>query len=84
LYNKFADECEGLDWQTRYKIIKGACEGLKYLHEGLEEPFYHLDLKPGNILLDVNMAPKLADFGLSKLVGEEQTRITQSPIVGTQ
>ncbi|XP_037488269.1 cysteine-rich receptor-like protein kinase 26 isoform X2 [Triticum dicoccoides] len=80
LYNKFADECNGLDWQTRYRIIKGACQGLKYLHEDLEKPFYHLDLKPDNILLDENMVPKLADFGLSKLFGEEKTRTTQSPI----
>ena len=80
LYYNFADESNGLDWQTRYKIIKGACEGLRYLHEELGKPFYHLDIKPDNILLDETMAPKLADFGLSKFYGEEQTRMTQSPI----
>jgi interleukin-1 receptor-associated kinase 1/coatomer subunit beta' len=74
----FVDEFHGLDWQTRYKIIKGTCEGLKYLHEGLGSPMYHLDLKPGNILLDKNMAPKLADFGLSKLVCDNQTQSTTS------
>ena len=74
------DDYKGLDWQTRYKIIKGTCQGLKYLHEGFKDPFYHLDLKPDNILLDENMAPKLADFGLSKFYGDEQTRVTQSPI----
>ncbi|VAH25541.1 unnamed protein product [Triticum turgidum subsp. durum] len=68
----------GLNWDKRYNIIKGTCEGLKYLHEGFKEPIYHLDLKPENILLDEYMIPKLADFGLSKLFGEEQTRVTQS------
>jgi interleukin-1 receptor-associated kinase 1/coatomer subunit beta' len=76
------DESHGLDWQTRYKIIKGTCEGLKYLHKGLENPMFHLDLKPGNILLDKNMVPKLADFGLSKLVCDNQTQAA-SNFLGT-
>jgi len=80
LQKHISDECDGLDWHTRYNIIKGTCEGLKYLHEGFKEPIYHLDLKPDNILLDKNMVPKLADFGLSKLFGDQQTMITQSPI----
>lgn len=74
------DESRGMDWHTRYKIIKGTCEGLKYLHEGLKTPMYHLDLKPGNILLDKNMAPKLADFGLSKHVSDNQTRATSNSL----
>ncbi|KAL6655802.1 hypothetical protein ACP70R_006628 [Stipagrostis hirtigluma subsp. patula] len=74
------DEQEGLDWQTRYNIIKGTWEGLKYLHEGLDTPIYHLDLKPDNILLDKNMVPKLADFGLSRLVYNDQTQATKSNI----
>jgi interleukin-1 receptor-associated kinase 1/coatomer subunit beta' len=77
---QFAEESGGINWEKRFKIIKGACEGLKYLHEGLKEPIYHLDLKPDNILLDENMTPKLADFGLSKFFGEEQTRVTHSPM----
>ncbi|XP_047042788.1 uncharacterized protein LOC124646765 [Lolium rigidum] len=80
LQKHLSDIVDGLDWKTRYSIIKGACEGLKYLHEGFKEPIYHLDIKPDNILLDENMTPKLADFGLSKFFGEEQTRVTNSPI----
>ncbi|KAK1692621.1 hypothetical protein QYE76_009318 [Lolium multiflorum] len=80
LQSHLSDISDGLDWMKRYNIIKGACEGLKYLHEGLKEPIYHLDIKPDNILLDENMTPKLADFGLSKFFGEEQTRVTHSPM----
>ncbi|CAL5017354.1 unnamed protein product [Urochloa decumbens] len=49
LYN---ESC-GLDWNMRYKIIKGTCEGLRYIHE--EKSLLHLDLKPDNILLDKDM-----------------------------
>ncbi|KAL6638883.1 hypothetical protein ACP70R_023519 [Stipagrostis hirtigluma subsp. patula] len=75
-----SDEYQGLDWHARYAIIKGICKGLKYLHEELKYPMYHLDLKPANILLDENMVPKIADFGLSRLFEEDQTRITESCI----
>ena len=54
--------------------------GLKYLHMELESPIQHLDLKPENILLDNNMLPKIADFGLSRLLGEENTKKTISPL----
>ncbi|KAF6998610.1 hypothetical protein CFC21_014717 [Triticum aestivum] len=75
-----SDESKGHGWNTRYIIIKGICNGLKYLHEELKPPIYHLGLKPANVLLDENMIPKIADFGLSRLFGEEKTQITNSPI----
>jgi serine/threonine protein kinase len=63
--------CE-LDWHTRYKIIEGICNGLHYLHEQIDKTI-HLDLKPGNVLLDDNLAPKISDFGLSRLLDQHQT-----------
>nr|XP_051190374.1 cysteine-rich receptor-like protein kinase 40 [Lolium perenne] len=74
------DEFNARNWCTRYAIIKGICEGLEYLHEKLKPPLYHLDLKPANILLDDNMSPKLADFGLSRLFLEERTKKTKNDI----
>lgn len=79
----FTEEFCGLAWCTRYQIIKGICEGLNYLHNGLEEPIFHLDLKPANILLDKNMVPKIIDFGVSRLVGETHTYATKV-CVGTE
>ncbi|VAH40090.1 putative serine/threonine-protein kinase [Triticum aestivum] len=75
-----ADESSGHDWRTRFAIIKGICQGLKHLQEELNPPMYHLDLKPANILLDENMVPKIADFGLSRLFGGEQTQMTNTRI----
>uniref|UniRef100_A0A0E0R5R5 Protein kinase domain-containing protein n=1 Tax=Oryza rufipogon TaxID=4529 RepID=A0A0E0R5R5_ORYRU len=82
LENYLSDEDDGLDWPIRYKIIKGTCEGLKHLHVEMNPPIYHLDLKPANILLDNNMVPKIADFGLSRFITEEKTMITKN-LVGT-
>ncbi|KAL6880305.1 hypothetical protein ACP4OV_011870 [Aristida adscensionis] len=65
LDNYLTDELRGLEWHTRYKIIKGVCEGLQHLHK--EKRIIHMDLKPANILLDVHMVPKIADFGISRL-----------------
>ncbi|XP_066372437.1 uncharacterized protein [Miscanthus floridulus] len=77
------DEACKLDWDTCYKIIKGICEGLHYLHNGSDSPIYHLDLKPQNILLDKYMIPKIGDFGLSRLFASRQTHKTQSDVKGT-
>jgi serine/threonine protein kinase len=40
----------------------------------------HFDLKPDNILLDEKMMPKIADFGLSRLVGKKNTITTMTPL----
>lgn len=72
-----ADESCGFGWHTRYKIIRGICEGLNYLHNGSKESIFHLDLKPANILLDRNMMPKIGDFGLSRLFDSTETYSTK-------
>ncbi|MFS7938609.1 putative protein kinase RLK-Pelle-SD-2b family [Helianthus anomalus] len=57
-----------LDWDTIFDITKGTAKGLAYLHEECLEWVLHCDVKPYNILLDGNYNPKVADFGLSKLL----------------
>ena len=56
-----------LDWEKRFEIAMGTAKGLAYLHEDCLDWILHCDVKPQNILLDLNYQPKVADFGLSNL-----------------
>lgn len=57
-----------LDWNTRYEIALGAARGLEYLHHGCEQPVIHRDVKSSNVLLDEFLKPRIADFGLAKII----------------
>ncbi|CAN4103177.1 unnamed protein product [Withania somnifera] len=64
-----------LTWNVREKIISDVAKGLAYLHEDCNNKIIHLDIKPQNILLDHNFNAKGLDFGLSKLVGKDESKI---------
>jgi len=57
-----------LDWPTRHQIALGIAQGLAYLHHDLKPSIIHRDIKSTNILLDVNYKPKVADFGIGKVL----------------
>ncbi|KAI9106704.1 hypothetical protein K1719_022232 [Acacia pycnantha] len=75
-----------LDWNKRFNIAVGTARGLAYLHEECLEWVLHCDVKPQNILLDSEFQPKVADFGLSKLLnrGDERANSGFSRMRGTR
>ncbi|KAI3686878.1 hypothetical protein L1987_80567 [Smallanthus sonchifolius] len=74
-----------LDWNTMLDIVKGTAKGLAYLHEECLEWVLHCDVKPHNILLDGNYNPKVADFGLSKVLDRGDIKKSRfSTIRGTR
>jgi len=73
-----------LTWSQRYNIALGVAKGLAYLHHECLEWIVHCDVKPENIQLDEDFQPKLADFGLVKLLGQGAGAQMLSRVHGTR
>lgn len=65
-----------LNWKQRFDIIFGTARGLAYLHEQFHVCIIHRDIKSSNILLDDEFQPKIADFGLVRLLPEDQSHVS--------
>ncbi|KAM7473806.1 hypothetical protein LguiB_021049 [Lonicera macranthoides] len=72
-----------LDWERRFKIIRGVARGLLYLHEDSPVRIIHRYVNPRNILLDTEMNPKISDFCLAKLCNQEGSEGSGTNLVGT-
>ena len=56
------DGCE-VEQEDALSVVIDVCAGLEHAHH---HGILHRDIKPGNILLDVSMKPKVGDFGLAR------------------
>ncbi|KAL1831870.1 hypothetical protein ACET3Z_001521 [Daucus carota] len=72
-----------LDWTRRLRVALGAARGLQYLHDLADPPIIHRDIKTNNILLDGTLNAKVADFGLSKLMGDAEKGHVTTQVKGT-
>ncbi|KAL8499033.1 hypothetical protein ACS0TY_022118 [Phlomoides rotata] len=64
-----------LDARQRLDILINVASALEYLHHGYSTPIVHCDLKPSNVLLDGEMIAHVCDFGISKLLGDEESTV---------
>ncbi|MCG8371600.1 MAG: serine/threonine-protein kinase [Proteobacteria bacterium] len=66
-----------LDVRSRIVILLSVCDAVSYAHRKL---VVHRDLKPNNILVDDNERTKLLDFGIAKLLTDEDTSRTKTTL----
>ncbi|KAK3155814.1 hypothetical protein QOZ80_2AG0099020 [Eleusine coracana subsp. coracana] len=64
------------DWVSRYDVAAGVAQGLAYLHHDCHPPVIHRDIKSNNILLDANMEPRIADFGLARALARTNESVS--------
>ncbi|TYI20735.1 hypothetical protein ES332_A07G258500v1 [Gossypium tomentosum] len=72
-----------LKWKHRFDIIVGTAEGLAHLHGGESQiRIIHRDIKSSNVLLDENLNPKIADFGLVRCLAPDKSHLSTG-VAGT-
>lgn len=71
---KYCD-AKNLSVNARLKLLLAVCDAISYAHSNL---IVHRDIKPSNILVDESGQPRLLDFGIAKILSEEETDRTQT------
>jgi serine/threonine-protein kinase len=64
-----------LDLRARVALFLKLCDAVAYAHRQL---VVHRDLKPGNVLVDTRGEPKLLDFGIAKLLQDDNAQQTSA------
>ncbi|KAG0602082.1 hypothetical protein M758_11G158900 [Ceratodon purpureus] len=74
---------EAMNWQARRNVCNGVAQGLYYLHASSQFRIIHRDIKASNILLDKNLQPNIADFGLARPIEDARSVIMTQQCAGT-
>lgn len=68
-------EKHNLSTEQRLDLFRKVCEAVSFAHQNL---IVHRDLKPDNILITADGSPKLLDFGIAKLLSDNEINHTQT------
>ncbi len=75
------DASSHLTIRQKVEIMRKIALAVDFLHQ---RGIIHRDLKPGNILVGADLEPKLLDFGLARLLGNNHRQLSESGFgVGT-
>ncbi|CAO2146377.1 unnamed protein product [Urochloa humidicola] len=72
-----------LAWPVRFKIAEGIVQGAGYLQQHSRLRVIHGDLKSSNILLDSDMTPRIADFGMAVVLSSDEDKKETTTLAGT-
>lgn len=72
-----------ISWTTRLKVALDVARGMEYLHEFTRPQIVHGDVKSANILLDKSWTAKIADFGSSVHLPEDEESDHRQVVGGT-
>ncbi|HZI06235.1 MAG TPA: protein kinase, partial [Archangium sp.] len=79
LMNELRRKGMALPLEHALRIVAETAAGLHYAHSyvdpnGVPHPVVHRDVSPHNVLISLDGAIKLSDFGIAKVQGEENTQ----------
>ncbi|MCY1022063.1 serine/threonine-protein kinase [Pyxidicoccus sp. MSG2] len=79
LVNELRRKGLALPMEHALRIVAEVAAGLHYAHAyvdpaGVPHPVVHRDVSPHNVLISLDGAVKLSDFGIAKVAGEEHTQ----------
>ncbi|KAG4949291.1 hypothetical protein JHK82_042498 [Glycine max] len=80
----FGSQNRHVEFGKLHEIAIGTAKGIAYLHEECQKRIIHYDIKPENVLLDINLEPKVADFGMAKLCSRENNVSVNTHFKGTR